>query len=124
MRTCRQVNKRMRAFACLHPAPLNAFGGLPPPDSISERPTQSSALPRDASAQTPSEKLVVYNHITQTGATPDPLVHQTYDAEFKVLEALAQWELEPARINGQDVSTAATLSPRSTDGEWTPRSGS
>ncbi|MFI5340391.1 MAG: energy transducer TonB [Candidatus Methylomirabilales bacterium] len=147
-------------------------GGLTPPDSISERPTQSSALPRDASAQTPSEKPVVYNHITQAGAALDPLVHQTYDAEFKVLdfsdrdgvhvppqlkrgfvakapvddkgvpiegrmvvffivstegrivhpvivgsavprlnlgvlEALAQWELEPARINGRDVSTTA-----------------
>ncbi len=27
MSTCRQVGKRMRAFASLHPAPLNAFGG-------------------------------------------------------------------------------------------------
>jgi TonB family protein len=42
--------------------------------------------PRAVSAQTPPEKPVVFNHITQAGAAFDRLVHQTYDAEFKVVD--------------------------------------
>jgi TonB family protein len=41
---------------------------------------------RALSAQTPPEKPVVYNHITQAGAALDRLVHQAYDAEFKVVD--------------------------------------
>ena len=44
------------------------------------------ATPRAISAQTPPEKPVVFNHVTQAGAAFDSLVHQTYDAEFKVVD--------------------------------------
>jgi len=42
--------------------------------------------PPAVSAQTPPEKPVVFNHITEAGAAFDRLVHQTYDAEFKVVD--------------------------------------
>ena len=45
-----------------------------------------SELSGAASAQTPPEKPVVYNHITEAGAALDQLVHQTYEAEFKVVD--------------------------------------
>jgi TonB family protein len=46
--------------------------------------------PREVSAQTPPEKPVVYNHITEAGAAMDQLVHQTYDAAFKVVDFSGQ----------------------------------
>ena len=39
-----------------------------------------------ASAQTPPEKPVVYNHITVADSAMDRLAHQHYDAEFKVVD--------------------------------------
>lgn len=42
--------------------------------------------PRAVFAQTSLEKPVVFNHITQAGAALDRLVHQTYDADFKVVD--------------------------------------
>jgi len=42
--------------------------------------------PRAVFAQTSLEKPVVFNHITEAGAALDRLVHQTYDAEFKVVD--------------------------------------
>ena len=39
-----------------------------------------------AGAQVPADKPVVYNHITYAGAAMDQLVHQTYDAEFSIID--------------------------------------
>ncbi len=41
---------------------------------------------RAAASQTPAEKPVVYNHITESGAALDRVVHRTYEAEFKVVD--------------------------------------
>lgn len=45
-----------------------------------------SLTPRAAHAGLSPDKPVVYNHITSAGAPLDQLIHQTFDAEFKVVD--------------------------------------
>ena len=39
-----------------------------------------------AAPETPAERPLVYNHITEEGGTLDQLVHRTYDPSFKVVD--------------------------------------
>ncbi len=46
----------------------------------------ASRSPSAAHAQTLPNKPLVYNHITRAGAALDQLIHQTFDAEFEVVD--------------------------------------